>query len=478
MATISASGTGSGLDIESIITALTDAERTPTETRLSAREIQIQANISAYGSLKGAVKDFKSALSGLSSLKELAARAAASSDESLFTATASSGAAVGNTAIRVLNLASNHKLVSTANFTGPTDAVGAGELTISLGSESFKVPITAPDNNTLGGIRDAINDAEDNPGITASILTVSDGMGGTVSKLVLTSDETGAENQISVSVSGDSDGNDTDNNGLSAFIFTPGDPPTGNMSQKSEASDATIEIDGEFQVTSKTNTFADAIEGVTIEVHKADPDTTAAMSISLDKSAIKERLAKFVEAFNTLSDTLNYLTDYDIETQESGLLTGDFAARTIETQIRRTIGGIAEGVSGSFKSLAEIGITTQRDGTLALDSTKLDKALNSNFDNVAELLGGDNGIAKTLDDKLDTFLRSDGVIASRNTTFLNQLKDIDKQREKLNLRMESFEARIRKQYTNLDILVSNMKSTGDYVTQQLDVIKAGLTSKK
>ena len=476
MASITAAGTGSGLDIETIIETLTEAERAPKAERLDTREIQIQADISAYGSLKGALKDFQAALSGLSSLNDLAARAATSSNESTFTATATNNAAVGSTAIQVTQLASNHKLVSSADFTGPDDAVGAGTLTLGLGSASFQVPIVGGQNNTLAGIRDAINDAEDNPGITASILTISDGAAGTVSKLVLTADDTGADNNITVAASGDSDGNDTDNSGLSTFNFT--DALNGNMVEKSQALNAELLIDDEYVVTSANNTFENAIQGVTITALAADPGVNATLSVGLDKSAINTKLGEFVEAFNTLSDTMDFLTNYDVESQEAGLLTGDFAARTIETQIRRSISDVVEGVSGAFDTLASIGITTQRDGSLGLDPAKLGSALNSNFDDVAELLAGDNGIIKSLDDKLDSFLRSDGILASRNSTFLTQLKDIDEQRAQLNLRMESFEERIRQQYTNLDILVGQLQSTGDFVTQQLDVIKAGLTGKK
>ncbi len=217
---------------------------------------------------------------------------------------------------------------------------------------------------------------------------------------------------------------------------------------------------------------------MTITAVSKSSGTNDTLTIGLDKTEINTRLAEFVEVFNTLSDTLDYLTDYDIETQEAGLLTGDFAARTIETQIRRTMTDVVEGASSSFSTLASIGITTQRDGSLGLDQTKLSSALTSNFDDVAELLAGDDGIVKKLDDKLDGFLRSDGVIASRNNTFLDQLKGIDEQREKLNLRMESFEERLRLQYTNLDILVGQLQSTGDFVSQQLDIIKAGITGKK
>lgn len=471
MAFITAAGTGSGLDIETIIETLTEAERVPEETRLSTREIEIQADISAYGSLKSSLSDFQSALSGLTSLTELAARSAVSTNESTFTATATSGAAVGSTDIQVVQLASNHKLVSSSDFTGLDDAVGAGTLTIDVGGESFDVEIVGGENNTLVGIRDAINDDANNPGVTASILTVSDGAGGTVSKLVLTGDETGADNAVTVTVTNDADGNDTDNAGLSSFI-------NANMSEKSQALDAELLIDGEYTVTSSTNVFDDAIQGVTITAVAADPGVDETLTVALDKSAITERLQSFVDEFNLLSETLNFLTDYDIDAQEAGLLTGDFVARTVETQIRRSIGGALENASSTFSSLASIGITTQRDGSLALDSGKLNSALNSNFDDVADLLGGDEGIINALDERLDNFLGSDGILASRSSTFQQQLEDISEQREELNRRIVSFEERIRLQYTNLDILVGQLQSTGDFVSQQLDGIKAGITGKK
>lgn len=481
MASITAAGTGSGLDIEKIIETLTEAEGAAEGSRLDRREIEIQADISAYGSLKGALADFQEAISGLSSLNELAARSTTSGNEDIFTATASSGAAVGNSQIQVDQLASNHKLVSSVSFADADTAVGAGTLTIGVGTNTFDVTITGGQNNTLAGIRNAINDETNNTGVTASILTVSDGAGGTESKLVLTSDESGEDYALSVSVTSDSDMDDTDNSGLSAFNFDGSDgidPLVDFMTETSPAQDAKITIDGVFEAYSSSNVFDDAIEGVTITVNDADPANSYAMNVALDKTAISERLTTFVEAFNTLSDTLNFLTDYDIETQEAGLLTGDFAARTIETQLRRSISSVVESATGNFSSLASIGITTQRDGSLELDQTKLDKALNSNFDDVANLLASDDGVVKILDEKIEGFIQSDGVLKSRNETFLTQLKNIDEQRVKLEARVESFEERIRKQYTNMDILVSQLQSTGDFVAQQLDIIKAGITGKK
>lgn len=470
MATITAAGTGSGIDVENIITKLTEAERTPTEQRLLLRETNIQAEISAFGSLKSALSDFRKSLTNLSSLQALAARSATSSNPESFTVSADNTASVGSSQIEIVNLASAHKMVSTANFAGPTTAVGAGTMNISLGSASFNVQIVGGQNNTLAGIRDAINNATGNTGITASILTVSNGVGGTQSKLVLSADDTGAANAITVAVTGDSDGNDTDNVGLSAFL-------NANMTQKSTAANALIRVDG-FDVTSSTNVFKDAIQGVTLTAVKANPTVNETLTVGINKTAIKENLALFVENFNALSETLKFLTKYDPETQEAGLLTGDSTVRSIETQLRRTITNVVEGLDSNFSSLASLGITTQRDGTLKLDSTKLDSALTTNFDDVANLLGGEDGIAKKLDSTLNNFLKTGGLISTRNETFLKQLKDIDSQRERLEMRMTSYEERLRAQYAAMDAIVANLNSTGDYVAQQMESISQITNRKK
>lgn len=469
MATITAAGTGSGLDIENIITTLAEAERVPTENRLNLREKEIEAEISAFGSLKSTMSDFQSALSDLSSTQKLAARAATTSNENAFTVTADSSAAIGSSNIQITQLASAHKMASNASYETPNSAVGAGTLNISSGGASFSVDITAGENNTLVDIRNAINDAEGNTGVTASILTVSDGSGGTQSKLVLSSNETGAANEITVSVTGDADGNDTDGTGLSALV-------SANMTQTSAAQDAVMMVDG-FEVTSSTNEFRNSIQGVTINALKVtEPDTSETVSVSIDKTAIKENLAKMVESFNVLSDTIGFLTDYNAAENEAGLLTGDSTVRAIENQIRRTLTDAVDVAEGGFGSLASIGITTQRDGKLGIDDAKLDEALSQNFDQVADLLGGEDGIAKRLDDRLNDYLKTGGLLSGRSDTAQEQLKSIEEQRSQLTLRIASFEERTREKFSAMDAIVAQLNNTGDFLTQQLSSI-ANITKK-
>lgn len=468
MAAITASGSGSGIDIELLVEKLTQAEREPVENRLNLREVQIQADVSAFGTLKGALSDLRAALSGLSDIPDFAVRSATSSNEDVFTVSASSSAVPGSTTIEVHQLASAHKLVSN-DFAASDSAVGQGELTISIGSNSFDLTIDN-NNNTLIGIRDAINDASTNTGVTASILTVDDANspGDTVSKLVLTSDESGVDNAITVSVANDADGNDIDGIGLSQLVYVGG--VTTNLSELTEAQDALIAVDG-FNVSSDINTFTGVLPGVTINAISADSGNTYDMSIALDKSSAKQKVKDLVEALNAYKTTFDFLTEVDLEANESGLLTGDSTARTINNQINRLVSTTVADGTGNYSSLARIGITLSREGRYELDEDALTDALNDDFDAVAELIAGDSGIADELDDKLDSFLQSGGVISSINATLESQLKDIEEQRSALNLRIESVESRLRKQFTNMDIIVAQFNNTGDFLTQQLDSLK-------
>lgn len=467
MASITATGSGSGIDIELLVEKLTAAEREPVENRLNLRQVQIEADVSAFNTLKGALTDLKASLSGLSSIPNFAVRSATSSNEDIFTVSASSAAVPGSTSIKVEQLASAHKIVSN-DFAASNSAVGQGDITIDIGSNSFTLSIDN-NNNTLSGIRDAINDSSTNTGVTASILTVDDANspGNTVSKLILTSDSTGNDNAISVTVANDADGNDTDGIGLSQLVYVAG--VTQNMTELTSANDALIEVDG-FDVSSSTNTFSGVLPGVTINAVSADTGNTYDMNVTLDKSAVKTKVKDLVAALNAYKTTFDFLTEVDLEAKEAGLLTGDAAARTINTQISRTISSSVTEGTGSYTTLASVGIQSTREGEFELDEDALDAALNDDFDAVAELIAGDNGVANQLEDKLDSFLQSGGVISSINDTLEKQLTDIDEQRVALDLRIDSVEQRLRKQFTNMDIIVAQFNTTGDFLTQQLESI--------
>lgn len=473
MAAITSAGLGSGIDVELLVSTLSDAERRPVESRLDLRETQIQSSLTAFGTLRGSINDLKKSLTGLTRERDVAVRQAVSSKPEVFTATANNTAVPASASVRVEQLAQAHKLVSSAGYADLDTAVGAGTLTLSVGDDSFSVTITGGVNNTLAGIRDAINEASDNPGVTASVLKVDDpdNPGEKISKLVLTANESGMSNALKVQVTDDADGNNTDDVGLSQLAYDP-DALVEQMSELSEARDAQIYVD-DFLVTSSTNVFENVIQGVTLNAVSADPGETYQLNVNVDKASVEKKLQDFVTAYNEFLTGFKFLTDFDPAENEAGLLTGDSTARTIMSQIQRTLGTVlSDGVDG-MNSLSQIGIQIKKDGKglLELDTAKLSSALNENFDAVGNLIAGTDGVLKSLDGTLDSFSGTGGLIANRNATYQNQLEDIAEQREALNLRIESVEKRLRQQFTAMDILVAQFKNTGDFITQQMESLK-------
>lgn len=461
-------GTGSGLDLENLITKIVDSERTPTKNRLNLKQTTLEATISAMGSIKSTLTEFQASLTKLKSGALFSGRSVVSSDNTLFTATATSKAELGSYQIEVLSMAKANKLAS-ANLAGAATPIGSGTLNISVGASSFNVDITAGTNDTLAGIRDAINNATNNAGVRASILTVSDGLGGTASKLVLTSSKSGAANTVTVAVTGDADGLDADNAGLSRLA-------SANLTEIDAASDAKITIDG-FEATSTTNQFTNAIDGVTINVLKTGTDPLAdplsgTLSLAVDKTGAKAAVEDFVANYNALSTIFNTLTNYDATAKTRGLLSGDASVNVMESRIRSimtsTVGDAAEGLN----NLAFLGITTNRNGSIALNDTKLSNALSTRFEDIEKLFSGDNGIATRLDKLATELTGSGGVFNTRETSMRDQLSAIEDQRDKLELRLTKIEARYRAQFSSLDILVGQLKSTGDFLTQQLTAAAA------
>lgn len=389
MASITSAGLGSGLDITGLVTKLVAAEGDPATQRLNTQEAQFQARLSGLGTLKGALSDFQGTVQGLESLSAFQAVTATSSNTAVFTASAAATAGGGNHSIMVTRLAQGQKLASTA-FTDTTSAVGTGVLTFQLGTFSGGVftPNAAKatqtvtigaDDSSLQGIRDAVNKA--NIGVTASI--VNDGTG---NRLVFSSTDTGAANSIKLTVS-DNDGNNLDNSGLSKLAYDPTAAPGAgkNLSESIAALDAQLTVDG-LPITSASNTVTGAIEGVTLNLLSA-PATgnSGTLTVATDKASMSSAVGKFVSKYNSLMKSISSLSGYDANTKQAGVLLGDSAVLSITSGLRRIIGGAVPGLSGQYTSLSQLGITTQSDGTLALDSTKLQAALDADPSAVARV---------------------------------------------------------------------------------------------
>ena len=456
---ITLSGAGSGLDIKSLVNQLVAAEGDPAETRLNKREGEIKTLLSAFGRLKGSMSTFDDALDNLKNGATFKDRTASSSDEGIATITASNGASASSYFLDVANIAQAHKLTAgDGTYTGQT-----GTITLEIGqydsgansftaAETVAITIDA-DNNTVQGIMDAINDA--NIGVSASVIN-----DGTNDILSITADDTGTTNTIKISTSGDSDGSSTDNAGLSAFTFDPTSAGSSNATEVSQAIDAEFNIDG-IAITSSSNTLTTTVTGLTVELVSAG---VTALDVDKDIDSAKEKIQSFVDTYNEVVSTIRDLTKYGGEAGGHGALLSDSAVFGMDIRVRSIIGSSSNN-GGDFSSLMDVGFASDsKSGQLKLDMAELEKALKTDFDSVGDLV---SDYAGKLDDYVKTQLDSDGVISTRTDGLDSRMEDIGKQRDALEMRMESVRTRYTKQFTRLDGMIASLNSTGNFLAQQL-----------
>lgn len=455
MASITSAGLGSGLDVNSLVSQLVQAERAPASGRLATRETRVQSKLSAYGSLKSAVAEFQDALKKLKKAETFQARSATSSQDSLVKASASSTASPGSHVVSVEALAQTQKLAS-AGLASADAVVGTGKLTISAAGKQFDVDIGSG-AQTLAGVRDAINAATGNPGIRATLVTATTG-----THLVLTAAGSGTAQGMTIAVT--TTGSDTGNLAQLAYDPNAGSNP---MTVKAEAVDARIKLDG-FTLTSADNSFEQGIDGVTLTVTKADPGTPVNIVVAEDKAASRQAIDQFVTSFNKLQGKLGELTAYNPTTKSAGQLQGDAVTMRLASALRNELNTALSGADADLDTLAELGISSAaKGGTLSVNSSKLDGILASRFDDIAQLFSGDNGLAARMNKMLDGYAGNQGVIQSRTESLQGEAKILGNQREALNLRMSQLEARYTEQFTALDSLMSGLSNTSAFLTRQL-----------
>ena len=455
MAGLSSPGLGSGLDINSLVSQLVAAEKAPGQAQITRSQTATATTISALGQLKGALGAFNTSLAPLKSIESFSTRSATASDSKIFTASASIVASEGSYDVQVESLATAHQLTSDPFIGGASQVVGTGTLTIGSGDKSFQISVDGT-HNTLAQIRDAINQSTGNTNLVrATIVNAADG-----AHLVLSATATGAAAAITVSQA-DGDG------GLASLVYNPS--LTTNYAEQRKAADSVAFIAG-FEHHSATNTITDAIEGVSITLLDAEPGEIFTLTIANDNNATTGRIKNFVDQYNALAKTVGALRSYDATSKKAGPLLGDAMLRGIEGDLRNKLTDTVSGIDGPFQSLASIGITTQKDGTLKLDADKLSAAMKSNYDGVAELFSSANGLATRLSDSLTPRLNTDSELDKRSKALDQKVLSLQKDQAALEARMVKVEARYKAQFTALDSLLSKMQNESTFLTQQLSSI--------
>ncbi|GAA72932.1 flagellar filament capping protein FliD [Pseudoalteromonas sp. BSi20439] len=461
---ISFKGIGSGLQVNEIVTALVNAEKSPYQARVTKQQANFTTDISAVGTLKASLEELNGSLESLGDIENFQKRTISGSDD-FVSLSSEKNAQTNNYSIKVNSLAENQKL--TSNAIAGDEAVGEGKLTISSGSNSFDINVS--DTAKLADIRDAINDSVDNDSVNATIITDDTGQ-----RLVLSSKETGAENAIKIVVDDVGDGGNTDLSGLSRLAYDSDTTSTTyaeNLNEVTAATDASITIDGTLVATSSTNEFKDVIEGVTInakKTHNADDDLSKA-TITENNNNVAAGLKSFVEKFNAFIDLSNQLGRSSAE-EGVGALAGDSLLRGSVNQVRSMLTSEFSTGNGNTDFLANFGIRTERSGKLSIDSDALKAAVESDPQAIQTFFVGENdgdGFVGQLDTVIKGYTASDGIFSSRIEGRETQLDKLQDEVDAFNSRMKKYEERLYSQYNAMDILVANLNSTGGYLQQQL-----------
>lgn len=437
------------LDVNSIVSQLMVLERQPL-TKLDVKEASYQAKISAYGTIKGALSSLQSAVKALTLPATFQSLTVTSSSASVASGSADTSADTGGYSITVDKLAKYNTLRSDGAYTASTDTFNTGTLSIKVGTGSA-VDITIDStNNTLAGIRSAINNS--GAGVTASI--VNDG---TNQRLLISSNTSGSAGAVTVTA--------TDSGSGGTFALSGLD--SSNLVETQAADDAEFSING-LSVTRSSNTVTDVVPGLTLTLSQTG---STAISVSKNNANVVSAVQAFVTAYNSVVTQNQSLSAYDATNEAASILTGDSTVRSIQDRLANLMGTKVTGISGGLAYFSSVGISLQDDGTLALDSAKLTTALNNPDNDIKSLFtqttAGNQGLAVQLNNWLTDATSSSGIIASRVSGISASIQDLEDQRSALESRLVLIQARYQAQYSALDSLISSMDSTSNYLEQQL-----------
>lgn len=460
MASISSLGIGSGLKLGDILDSLTAAEKA-TLTPITKQQSSYTSKLSAYGTMKSALEAFQTANTALGKADLFTATTTASSSTA-FSATTTGNAIAGKYTIKITQLAQAQTLTSTTTQKDNKAAIATSDSVLTIQQGGDKKPVTidiSAANSSLTGIRDAINNAK--AGVSASIINVGNGE----YRLSITSNDTGKDNAMTLSVSGDS--------ALQSFMGYDG--TSGGMKESVTAQNAELTVNN-VAIENSSNTISDALEDITLNLNDVTTGNQT-LTITQDNTKAQAAVKAWVTAYNALQDTFSSLTKYtavdpgaDAQSSNNGALIGDSTLRTIQTQLKSVLSNTAS--SSAFKTLAQIGVTSDPStGQLEIDDDKLAAALKKDSAGVGTLIVGDGkktGITTAIGSNLTSWLSSTGIIQAAKDGVSKTLNKLTKDYNTASDLIDQKVARYKEQFTQLDVLMSSLNNTSSYLTQQFE----------
>ncbi|BBH45079.1 flagellar filament capping protein FliD [Pseudomonas sp. KU43P] len=458
----SSTGLGSGLNITEIVSALVTADTAAKKAQITRQTSNNTAMISGIGSLRSALTAFQDAMKKLNDkdAPSFNAFAATSGNEAVVKVKSSNAAVAGSYDIKVINLATASKVASQSFAGGASTSIPEGELTISQGDNDYKVNVAA--GSTLQSVRDQINKELGAKGLSANIVNEESG-----SRLVIGSTTTGKGSDISVS-------------GIAELEIDGTSKMTGTGAGyiTDLAKDAELTVDG-LTVKSANNTISDAISGMTLELTGATASgaagTATKITVAADNDGLKKSVQSFVDSYNTLQKAITSLTTTSRDADDNlvlGPLTNDPTTRSLLADVRKVLSEVGSG--DQLTSLSQLGINTQKDGTLEFNTTKFTSAMNDKKlgTEVQQLFTGTNGIFERMNKAIDPYNATDGSLATRKANLDKVAKNLSDQQAALDRRTDSLTESLTKKYVALDTALGKMKAQADQITSIFEAINA------
>lgn len=450
-------GTGSGIDTGALVSQLVSATREPRESVITQRQTLNNARVSALASATSSLETFSTALTETLKTAAFAGQPASNDPSVVSLGLLPGGVPQGLPAqIEVLQLASAQVLES-VSLPARTDPVGLGTLTLTTASGAHTVSIGSG-NNSLDGLAAAINGAD--AGVSASVVIDNGG-----ARLVIKG-ETGAANAFTLT-KGPSDTADVN---LQRFTF---DGAAGGMTRPKQAIDSIVKIDG-VQHQNSGNTLEKALPYVRIDLNKAAPGTLVTLASTEPTSSIKDLVKEFVTAYNTLRRALNSATEVGDDTHSAGALAGDSGVR----DMMRKLSGLTTtqlATTGAYRTLSDLGVGTNQDGTLKLDDARMAAAIAADPQGVAQMINPavsnatTPGLAKIVSDAKDAIKADSGALASSKSKYEKLAAELSKQLQKLDKDMDTYEAQLSTVYTAMNSKLTALKATQSYLEQQISI---------
>lgn len=454
MAAITSAGAGSGIDLESVISASLNARKAQLQQPITTKKTNTQITLSGVGQLKSAIASYVTTLKDMAktdAFNKRAVNVTQDKDNPILKVESKAGSSNGQYNITVNKLATTSKFEGT--FDSSTDVLITedGTLTFKAGDKTFSVDVKAGDS--LQSVRKKINNNGDNFGLTANIINTSDGK----AKLVMDSGVSGTGKDLQISGS---------TPGLSGFVSAlqqVGDP----------ASDAEIEVDGN-KLTSATNTFDGTIMGLKLTIlRESDKDADGnaksnKVDVTTDKNGIKTMVKSFIDGYNTLVSKADELGKRNSivagqSKDDGGALAGDSVTRSVVNQMSSILITPSDN-SNVFDTIFQLGIKMDNKGVLSLDSEKFDEALDKNFEQVVAIFGGEKGVAGQLATSLEDYSKTGGLLAQREDSLNSDLRTLAQKESDTTAQLVKYEASLRARYGGLDTLLAKMNQSASYLS--------------